>query len=171
MRPPFEELPLLKDQDDVGIADKGEAVAGHEGRAACHELCERLLDNLLRLRLHGAGGLIEDQQERVGEEGAGDSEPLALSPRELHPPLPDLGRVALGEVEDKVVGVGALGGFLQRFGARRTVAVAQVLRDRPIEEKRLLRHIGDPAAQRLLGDTFNVRAPDANRAGGRVPEA
>ena len=60
----------------------------------------------------GAGGVVEDEDARVVEEGPGQGDPLALAAREREAPLADDGVVALREVLDELVGLGGPGGRL-----------------------------------------------------------
>jgi len=53
---------------------------GHdERRAPLHEQLQGSLDAALRLGVEGRGGLVEDQDGGVLEEGARDRDPLALT--------------------------------------------------------------------------------------------
>ena len=52
------------------------------------------------------GRLVQDQDRRVGQEGAGDRHPLALAAGQLDAALADQGGVALRQARDEVVGVG-----------------------------------------------------------------
>ncbi|MNV55126.1 hypothetical protein D3C71_1473500 [compost metagenome] len=54
---------------------------GNRG-TALHQVVERLLDFLLRLGVHGRGGLVQDQDARVDQQCAGNGNALALATRE-----------------------------------------------------------------------------------------
>ena len=88
-------LAVLEHDDLVGERDRREPVGDHERRAARHHLAQRLLDRLLGRRVDGGGGVVEDQDPRVGEQRARDREPLALAARERQPALADARVVAL----------------------------------------------------------------------------
>ena len=66
---------------------------------------QRVLDEGLRLRVHGRGGLVEDQDARVVGQGAREGEELLLAHGEGGPALAHLGVVALGQGLDEAVGV------------------------------------------------------------------
>jgi len=68
------------------------------------------LDELLAFGVEVAGGFVEDEDLRLGEDGAGDGEALLL---------------AAGELDDELVGVGAAGVF--------EAAVGDVVADGAIE--------------------------------------
>ncbi len=64
------DLAVAQDEDAVGVADGGEAVGDDEGGAAGDQRAEVLLDGSLGLRVHRAGGLVEDEDGRVLDDGA-----------------------------------------------------------------------------------------------------
>jgi hypothetical protein len=49
---------VFQHHDLVGVADGGEAVGDDDDRATLHQPLQRLLDELLRLRVHRRGGFI-----------------------------------------------------------------------------------------------------------------
>ena len=51
--------------------------------AALHQAQQRFLDARLRARIHAAGGFIQDQDVRVGQDGAGDRQELVLARAEI----------------------------------------------------------------------------------------
>jgi hypothetical protein len=66
----------IDDADLVGLCDRRQTVGDHDGRTAC---VKRLLDRLLGFRIESRGRLVEQDDRRVLEEGAGDGDALALS--------------------------------------------------------------------------------------------
>ena len=62
------------------------------------------MDLLLDLDVDGAGGVVEHQDRRVDEQGAGDGDALALAARQGVAALADDGVVALGQLPDELVG-------------------------------------------------------------------
>src|SRR5437868_1996017 len=60
----LDDAAALEDEDAVGVADRGEAVRDHEGGALGGERVERAQDQRLGARVHGARGLVEDQDRR-----------------------------------------------------------------------------------------------------------
>ena len=57
-------------------------------------------------RVDRGGGVVEDQDARVGEQRAGDRDPLALAAGEREAALADARVVAVGESLDELVGLG-----------------------------------------------------------------
>ena len=102
----------------------------------------------LRLGVQRRGRLVEDQQGRVLEQRPGDRQTLALAAGKQHAILADLGVEALRQVVDELLGVGSLRRPLD-FLARRAsqVAVGDVVGHAVVEQRDLLGHQGDVAAQ------------------------
>ena len=157
--------------DAIGVLHGGEAVGDDQRGAALHEPLERLLDQVLALGVEGAGGLVEDEDARVLEDGAGDGHPLLLPAGELHAALADERRVALGEALDEVVRVGgARGGLDLRVGGP-GAPVADVVGDAAAEEDGLLRDHADAAPQAVGRDLPQVVAVDEDAAAVGIVEA
>ena len=66
-------------------------------RPVAHRRLEGRLDHALALGVEGARRLVEEQQRRVLEDGAGDRDALPLSARQAHAALAQEGAVALGQ--------------------------------------------------------------------------
>jgi hypothetical protein len=76
---PLHDPSLVQDQDLVGAPDGGESVRDHEGGATTAERVDPVADHGLRLGVEGGGGLVEDEDARVGEHRSGDCHPLPLA--------------------------------------------------------------------------------------------
>ena len=112
MAPIGDDSAVVEQDDPVGQADGGQPVGDDERRAAVHERAESAVDLLLDVHVNGARGVVEDEDRRVHEEGAGDRDPLALTTGEGVAAFSDHGVVALRQVLDELVGVGRPGGSL-----------------------------------------------------------
>ena len=64
------------------------------------------VDLLLDRGVDRRGGVVEEQDPRVGQQGPGQGDPLALAAREEQPPLADDRVVAVGQLHDEAVGLG-----------------------------------------------------------------
>src|SRR5579885_328730 len=77
---------------------------GDEQRgAALQEATNGSLYLILRCAVDGAGGVVENQDARVGEQGAGDGDALALAAGERDAALADHRLIAFLEAEDELV--------------------------------------------------------------------
>jgi uncharacterized membrane protein YccC len=83
--------PAVVKDDELIHSHDGAQPMSHQGGAAVHELPQSLLDEDLAFRVQRAGGLVEQQDRRVAQDGAGERDPLALAAGQLDPAFPDHG--------------------------------------------------------------------------------
>src|SRR6266852_3057539 len=103
---------ILEDHYEIGAAHRREPVRNDEGRASFHEALEGLEQEVFGLGIERAGWLVEDEDGRVFEQGAGDGHPLALTAREGSTVLAEHRLVAFGQTSDETVRIrGPGGGF------------------------------------------------------------
>ena len=79
----LDDLAVVDDDDVVRVADGAQAVGDDKGGAAFHQAQEALLNARLGARVDAAGGLVEDEDVGIGEDGAGDGQQLALALAEV----------------------------------------------------------------------------------------
>ena len=96
MGPAFDKAAFVEDGDDFGAGDGAEAVRDGEGGAADLEFFQGFLDETFAVGVEGAGGFVEDEDLWIGDDGAGDAEPLALATGEAGAAFADRGVIALG---------------------------------------------------------------------------
>ena len=118
-----------------------------QGGAVGHGALERGLHHALALCVQGAGGFIEQQQRWVFQDGAGDGQALALTPRQAHTAFAQKAVIALGQLGQKFVRIGRLGGGDDLGVAGLGSAVADVVPRRARKNHRLLRHDANACAQ------------------------
>ena len=112
-----------------------------------HEPFHRFHDRGLGPRIDGAGGLVEDEDRGILQEGAGERDALALAAGETHAALADLGLVALRQVDDKGVRVGGLRRSHNLRHAGVGTRVANVFGDAGRQEHGLLEDDGELVAE------------------------
>mmetsp|Transcript_9897 Transcript_9897/g.34497 ORF Transcript_9897/g.34497 Transcript_9897/m.34497 type:complete len:305 (-) Transcript_9897:1465-2379(-) len=144
----------------VGVPDCGEAVRHHNRGAPDHHPVQRLHHGGLALGVQRGGRLVEQQDLRVGEQGARDGHALLLPAAELHAALANL-RVEplrVGRHEARRVRLLECGGHLR---LRDTVPrEGEVLAERPREHHRLLAHEPERGVQVHRVDQPHVDAPE-----------
>jgi len=79
MRAAFDDAAVFEHEDDIGVADGGEAVGHDEAGPAGEQLGQGALEAHLGERIDGAGGFIQDHDPRVGQHGAGEADQLAFA--------------------------------------------------------------------------------------------
>ena len=82
MRPPFHHHAPLDHEDTIRLLDRAQPVGHRDRRPAPRGLVQRRLHHLLGLAVQRAGGLVQEQDLGVAQEGARDSDALFLSARE-----------------------------------------------------------------------------------------
>src|SRR5439155_5512518 len=92
---------VLDDVNPVGLVDRAGSMAGQHRGAVLHETVERRDDGGLAVGLDAAGRLIEQEDRRVSQEGAGDADALFLTAGEADAALADLRVVAVRELRDE----------------------------------------------------------------------
>ena len=118
-----------------------------EDGAALGDLAHVLLDDALALVVERARGLIEDQDARVGHQGARNGDPLALPPGERSAPLAHRGVVALGQLQNEVMGAGERGSSDHALHGNGWIDERDVVAHRSVEQHVLLQHHADLTAQ------------------------
>ena len=96
MRAHLDHAALVQDDDAVDVLDGREAVGDDDRGPSNHELRQRVLDEMLRLRVHRARRLVQNEQDLgVERDRAREREELLLAHRERRPALGDDRVVAL----------------------------------------------------------------------------
>src|SRR2546421_8913143 len=109
-----------------------------EGGTLVEQALESLLDQQFGKRVDVGRGFIEDQDARVGEQGAGERDELALADAQVATSLMDRRVVALGQMGDEIVRPHCLRGLFNLCVTGFQASIADVLADRACEEEGLL---------------------------------
>src|SRR5205085_5646025 len=109
---------VLEDDDQVGVPDRREPVGDDERRPSREEQAEGALDLALGADVDRRGRLVEDEDARVGEEGARERDELALAEREARAALLELGLVLVLQPRDELVRADRFGGGGDVLAAR-----------------------------------------------------
>src|SRR5262249_54121957 len=169
----FSDHPVREDCHAVSQIGSGQAVSDDDDRAPGDQATQRFQNEPFRLSVHRGGRLIQNEDRGVFQEGAGDGDALTLAAGQGHPPLSHIGVIALGEVANKLVGVGGPG-RLQHFELRSArAAVSDIVADVAGEQDRVLQDDGDLIAQRPQAQvphvlTVDEDAPRSNSVEARV---
>ena len=77
--PDFGDCAFIEHHNIVRAADRGKAMGDHENGAPYHQVRERLLHEFFGFGVEFRGGLIENQDWRILQQGAGDGDALPLA--------------------------------------------------------------------------------------------
>ncbi|KAF1730746.1 hypothetical protein CRV24_008816 [Beauveria bassiana] len=149
---------LLEHDNQVRVENGAQPVGDKDARAGLFAQDAVDVDHeaLLRVGVERAGGLVKEEQRRVLEQQAAHGQALLLAAGNHEPALADFGVVAVGEARNRVVDAGALRGGHHLRARRVDGAVANVVLDRVVEERRVLRDDANGAAQGVDLDVANV---------------
>ena len=146
--------PLVQYQDTVGVDHAGKAVRDAQGGTALNQPVKGLDDYRLVLRVHAGQGLVQYEDGRVLEQGAGNGDALLLPAGQPHGPLAYDSVVAVGQVADKIVGVGGTGRFLKLRLRSVRVPEPQVLGNGTVEQVGILGDHRNLFAQLVQGYVY-----------------
>ncbi len=123
---------------------------------------DRLGEGGFALRIEVGIRLVEDHEEGVAVQGAGEADALALSGGETRAVLADARVVALGQAQDQFVDTGRPRRRDGLGGIRPVLEPGDVLRDRAGEQLHLLREIAEMRTQGLARPLVEGRPVDAD---------
>ena len=145
---------------------------GHDERRAAGDRSVECLENLvLRLAVDGRRRIIQQQNRRFQQDGAGNREALALTAGEGVPALAQDGVVAFRQAEDKIVRGRDARGSLNLRGRRLRVPKRDVRGDGIRKEKALLKHEADIATEVIKVELPRVDAVEEQPPGSGIEEA
>ncbi len=93
------QTPVFQDEDDIGPAEQTEPAGNDEGRPAGHGGAQGSEDFVLGLGVNGGGRIVQDEDGRLQQQGAGQGQALALAAGKVHAGFTQDGGVALREGE------------------------------------------------------------------------
>ena len=154
------DAPVHDQRHPVSNGKRGQAVGDHDDGAAARVGLELTQQLLFRSRVEGAGRLVENEDARIADQGAGDADQLPLSHRQSLPPFAQHGVVALRQALDEIMGAHELGHRHDAAGILVGDAHGDVFPHRTGEELQLLRHAADLAAKLRRRNVRNVGTVD-----------
>ena len=142
---------------------------GDDG-ASVHQPAQRLADRFLEFAVERGGRLVEQKERRVLEERPRDGDALALAAGQLDAALADERAHAVRQILDKIAARREC--RLEHIFVRGVrPAVADVLHDRAMKQRNVLRHDADGFPQALLRHPRDILAVDQDAAVLHVIEA
>lgn len=166
---------LLHDENYIGVLDSGDSVGDCKTCLILHEPVERLLHDLLVLRVESTGGLVEKENLGFLEDGSRDGEPLLLPTGDLTSLGSDLPVEALSGFGEVCVGrlflveqvfldeperVRLLGCLLDVLFRNSLSVVSDILSDSSVEDNWLLRNdteVAPESSQIVVNDVYSVQ--------------
>src|SRR5579864_3278557 len=143
----------------------------HEAGPAVPQPGHRLLDQDLGSSVDVAGGLVQDQDAGVRQEGPGDGDQLLLPGGDVGGVFLEHRLVAVGKGANELVDVGGGGGGHDLLAGGPGPPVGDVVRDRSAEEPGVLKHHAEDAAYLVPGQVASVDPLDPDGSGVDLVEA
>lgn len=164
VRAVLDDLAVVQYHDAIERGHGGKTVCHHDGRAPLHEVRQRILHERLAFGVERAGSFVQYKDRCVGQNGARDRDTLALATGEFDAALPHHRVEAVGQLLDEFERVRLFRSSNDLFAGCIGFAVEVFSRMLRLKEQRLLRHIGDLAAQALLRTLRDILAIDEHFA-------
>ena len=165
MRALFDDAPGVHDHQPVHARDRTQAVGDGDHGLALHQGDQLLLDCRFDLAVQRRGCLVEDQNRRILEQHPRQRDPLALTARQLDAAFSGVRVVAgpahpVAQIDDERVRVGPERGLADLLVRGFGTPVADVGRDRAMQQRGVLRHHADGPAQAFLRHVAQVLPVD-----------
>src|SRR6266567_2893435 len=167
----FNDAAAVEDQNQIGVLNGGKALRDDERRSPFAEAAHGLPDEPLGLRVHAGGCVVEDENARVHQEGAGDRQALALAAAQRNAAFANDGVVAVLQLGNELVGLGGAGATLDFFAGRGGFAVGDVFRHAGAEEEGFLENDADGPAELIELKLAGIDSIDQNPAAARIVKA
>ncbi len=143
-----DQAPGVEHRDAISQLQSGSTVGDQQRRPATHDLSQRGMDLGLDPDVNRGRRVVQDQDGRVGQQGASQRDPLTLPAGEGEPLLTDDRVVAVREIADEAVRPGCPGRGHNRGVSRVRTSVADVGTNRVGEQKTVLEHHRELRPQR-----------------------
>ena len=104
VRAAFGDFADFDDENRIGALNRAEPMGDDEARAAFHQPSHRILNMHFRARVHAARRLVEDEDRRIGKNGAGGRQQLPLTLAQVAAIGSQFGIVAARQLADKDIG-------------------------------------------------------------------
>ena len=172
----FHDAAVFQHDQAIHAGDGRQAVGDGDDGAALHEGFQLALNGGFDLGIECRGGFVQHQDGGVFQDHSGDGDALALAAGEFDAAFADMGVkagavVPVFKLFDEGGRLGLIGGGADFGFGGPGAAVADVVADRPVQQRGILGYHGDLGAQAFLGDAGDVLAVDYDAAGFGAVEA
>src|SRR5580693_2334668 len=167
----FRDHPTAEDNDRVGIANGAETVGDGDDGPSLHEALQCFDHESLGFRVESSSGLVEDENRRVANDGAGNSDALTLAPGKSKPSLADHRVVTVRHSGNEFVRVREFRRFLDFLLSGAGPAISNVVAYRSPEQHSVLQHETNLVAERMELVLANVNTVNTHAAGSGVIKA
>src|SRR4051812_6971662 len=135
-------MAMFDDDDQVGARNGAEAMSDDKTGSSAHEKAKTLLNEPLAIGIEITSGFVEDEYLWIGQDCAGNCQPLPLAAAQAHAALADHGLHSVGHSIDELCGICRFGGGADFLWGCIPPRISDVLSDRAVEQKNIL--LNDP---------------------------
>ena len=160
----LQNLAVGQEDDVVRVLDGAQPVGNDQHGANVLHLLQGVLDQHLRLGVDVGGGLIENHDGGLVNNGSGKGQQLALAGGEVVAPLPDHLVQAVFQPAHEGIGVDIAAGLPDLLIADALGAQDDVAADIAGEQEHILQHLAEVPAQGGDFDLFDIDAVDEDLA-------
>src|SRR6185312_12524600 len=164
VRPLLDDTAIAHHQDQIGIADRRQAVRDDEAGAVGAQSCHGMLHERLRPRVDRAGCLIEYEQRRTREKCARNRDELLLSGADVARLLVDHRIVTIRQATHQSIDRCRPGGLENLLVRRIGPAITDVVADGAVEEPGVLQHHAGLRPQLIAPQSRDVDAVEGDPA-------
>jgi len=153
---PLYDLPLVHDEDQIGVLNRRESVGDDEARSSLHQVVHRFLDGDLGERVDVACGFVQYEHVWIGQEGPCNGYELLFTVRYVRCLFVDHGVVSIRQGHDEVVRLRHLRSPYDFLLCGVLFSVGYVLPYRAVEQPRVLQDHAEAPPQIVLVDVPDV---------------
>ena len=154
----------VQNEDAVGVLHAGNALRHDQLCGSGNFLCKSCPNLRIGGRIHGAGGIVQNQNLWLFQKCAGNAQALFLAAGNIAAALLNPGMVPVGEALDKFIRAGLTTGLGAFVLGGVFLAPAKVLQNRTGEQDVFLQHHGHLIAQGLRIIGAHIFSADADAA-------
>ena len=160
----LDDLSVGQQDDIIGMLDGGKAMGHDQHGADVLHLFQGVLDQHFRFGVDVGGGLVQDHDAGLMDDGTGKAQQLPLTGGEVIATLPDRLVQALFQPGDEAVGIDIAAGFPHFLIGNAFLPQQDVAADVAGKQEHILQHLAEVTAQGRDPDLADIDAVDQNLA-------
>ena len=140
-------LAVVQDDNPVGVADGRQPVRDQQTGPVAHDFIQSVLDQRFGFSVDAGSRLVHHQNFRAENQHPRQRQELALADGKIAATFAHLGKIAVGQLANELIGVGVAGRLFDALLGDRRIAQDQVAAHVAGKQKHILQHHADMAAQ------------------------
>src|SRR5438093_7434992 len=166
--PLFDDPSVIEHYDLIEVMNCCQSMCSNQSCPVPHQFFDCFHDRRLGGRIQRRSWFVEEEDGRVLQKCARNSDALPLTNAQMSAPFTDEAVFPLRRLPDKLVGLRPTRRFNNFFFGSIWPAIGDVFPNRGREQQRVLQHDRDLCPQRFLCDLANIAAIQRDRASRRI---